>query len=129
MALGPRLVGALVAVALILGVVGGVAVSRATSGSDRVDAAVVTGTVAALSADGRSLSFKPDRGKAAPGSSAKVQGYRVSDVQWRDEANVWNTGIPSCLSVERRIQVGIVHTRPAGDAPGVSLIAWIRCTP
>jgi hypothetical protein len=88
-----------------------------------------------LEAEVVSFLFQPDgAGPAETGSSTGTRTLTWSDaIMWArcsgdSQSCHWYSGsAPRCLRAGRRVQVAWVETRPAGDAPGQQLLAWMKC--
>lgn len=103
-----------------------VAVFIAVDASDSTTAhtQVIAGRFMGLSSDGGSLAFQPE------GSDSGTSYAFSRDITWISSTGVVHQGSATCLQSSdkgHKITIGVVWTKPQGDAPGIALLAYVRC--
>jgi hypothetical protein len=104
-----------------------VAVFIAVDASDSTSAhtQVITGTFMGLSIDGGSLALQPE------GTNSGTSYAFSKDTMWISSTGVVHMSEPAtCLETSNKghkITIGVVWTKPQGYAPGISLLAYVRC--
>ena len=116
------------ALGLAVGAAAATVANRMLDG-DRVPTIDGTARVVAVTNAGEVVAFdKGSRVTRVPGADLPSYTYSVKDVQWQDGDGTWRNGTPDCLQEGKDVRVGVIHTESTEDAPGQSLIAYIRCT-
>ena len=66
----------------------------------------------------------------SPDGRVPAAGYLIAGAMWREQAGPWHDTFPTCLEplvADQRVRLGILETRPQGDAPGRPVVVWLEC--
>jgi hypothetical protein len=114
--------GVLVIAAFLVGVAIGILVTWTVGLGDGAQTQVLEG-YAWVNEAGTAIGLSPDG--ETPGAS-----YVVMGALWREQSGPWHDTFPTCLEplgTSQRIRLGVLTTRPQGEAPGRSVVTWLEC--
>ncbi len=114
--------GVVVAAAVLIGVAIGVLITWIVGLAGGTQIQVLEG-LAWVNQEGTAIGLSPDG--ETPGT-----GYTVAGAMWREQTGSWHDTFPTCLeplAADQRVRLGVLHTRPQGEAPGRPVVVWLEC--